>query len=84
MSDSKPCPEVSRLQRLVDGLLTEQEQADLNDHLAECSACQERLDELIAGKDFWSHVARNLKLAQSEINAGTAKRYAARPGEGAE
>jgi serine/threonine protein kinase len=81
MAEVQSCPEVSLLQRLLDGLLTDEEQASLNEHLAECSACQERLDGLIAGQGMWSDVARNLKSAHAEIEAGTATRYAARPGE---
>jgi hypothetical protein len=81
MSDVQPCPDVSHLQRLLDGLLADQDQGELNAHLSECPACQERLDELIAGQGFWSDVARNLKSAHSEIEAGTATRFAARPGE---
>jgi len=81
MAEVQSCPDVNCLQRLLDGLLTEQEQGALNEHLADCSACQERLDGLIAGQGMWSDVARNLKSAHVEIEAGTATRYAPRPGE---
>ncbi len=81
MAELQSCPDVSDLQRLLEGLLPEQDQADLNAHLGECAACQQRLDDLIAGQGFWSEVARHLKSAHADIEAGTATRCAARPGE---
>src|SRR5262249_20145526 len=72
MADRQPCPDVSHLQRLLDGLLTEQEQAELNLHLDECAACQQHLDERIGAQSFRSDLARHLKSARSEIEGENA------------
>jgi uncharacterized protein (TIGR03067 family) len=59
MSFSTPCPEPARLKDLVNGSVTGNEQTALTSHLESCERCQQKLEELVAGRELWSD-ARNL------------------------
>lgn len=48
MSDTQNCPDVTRLQALLDGTLPEESQAAMATHLESCSHCRHQL-ELLAG-----------------------------------
>lgn len=48
MTDTQNCPDVTRLQALLDGTLPEEAQAAMATHLESCSYCQHQL-ELLAG-----------------------------------
>ena len=43
------CPDIARLQDLLDGVLADSEQAELTCHLDRCTRCQEHLETLAAG-----------------------------------
>jgi serine/threonine-protein kinase len=55
------CPDPIHWKELLIGQLPEGQRAALHHHLESCSRCQRRLDELVAGKDLWSGVARQLR-----------------------
>src|SRR5262249_61982546 len=52
------CPDAVRLQDLLDGMLPDDEQAELTRHLDQCTNCQQRLESLAVGEQPWSGVAR--------------------------
>ena len=54
------CPDSTRLQRLLDGSLPEEQQAELTSHLDSCEGCQQSLDELAAGSRSLTHVIRHV------------------------
>jgi anti-sigma factor RsiW len=60
------CPETACWQALLDGTLSEDEQTALTAHLDFCSACQQTLQQLAAGHNSWSGVARDLAAAAPE------------------
>src|SRR5437660_12631992 len=60
MSKQASCPGPASWRALLDNTLPEGEQADLHRHLETCPECQETLEEVAAGRDSWSGVARNL------------------------
>lgn len=45
------CPDPDRLRGLLDGRLTEEEQADLTRHVGDCADCRRRMEELAGGID---------------------------------
>src|SRR5262245_37660044 len=59
MSRSR-CPDAGRLQALLQGHLSHQDQASVCAHLEGCAACQNRLEALVASGPFWSQAARHL------------------------
>lgn len=54
------CPTTDRLRSLLDGKLAETEQSDLQRHIEDCEACQRTLEGLVAGKESWDGIARQL------------------------
>src|SRR5215471_16921850 len=52
------CPDAVRLQDLLDGMLPDNEQAELTRHLDLCTRCQQQLETLALGGQPWSGVAR--------------------------
>src|SRR5262245_27676408 len=52
------CPDAVRLQDLLDGMLPDNEQAELTHHLDLCTRCQQQLETLALGGQPWSGVAR--------------------------
>jgi serine/threonine protein kinase len=59
------CPEASRLQALVEGILAEPDQAAVTQHLETCETCQDRLEEAAAGDALWSMAAEHLRQGES-------------------
>jgi anti-sigma factor RsiW len=60
MTETMSCPDRARLQDLLDGRLADDLQAEMNRHLETCPNCQQRLEDLAAGKETWTEAARNL------------------------
>ncbi len=56
---SPPC-DSRRIASFLDGQLTESEQATLEEHLSECSACRMSLDAQTADEDMWEKAGRYL------------------------
>ncbi len=54
------CPSNDRLRTLLDGQLSESEQAELQQHIDLCEHCQQTLEGLVAGKESWDGIARRL------------------------
>src|ERR1044071_856947 len=52
------CPPDDRLRSLLDGKLSEAEQAELQQHIDSCERCQRTLEGLVAGKESWHGIAR--------------------------
>src|SRR5437870_5599924 len=55
------CPDAASLQRLLDGTLSAQAQADLSQHLDTCAPCRAALDQLATAGRSFSGLARDLK-----------------------
>src|SRR5262245_33536869 len=49
MEERLPCPSADQLRHLLDGGLSDKEQAELIAHLDTCPGCQQRLEELAGG-----------------------------------
>jgi WD40 repeat protein/serine/threonine protein kinase len=60
MNTPLPCPDPSRLARLLDGELSQSEQDELTRHLDACPRCQRAVEELASGGRSWSEVAAHL------------------------
>src|SRR5262245_27884558 len=60
MSEATVCPTAAELKKLVDGSASPDEQGALARHLDGCSNCQAVLEQLSAGRDSWSEVAKQL------------------------
>jgi uncharacterized protein (TIGR03067 family) len=54
MNTSTSCPDSALLRRLLNGDLEEAQQVELSNHLESCASCQQRMDDLAAGRDSWS------------------------------
>ncbi|MBI5757172.1 MAG: zf-HC2 domain-containing protein [Planctomycetales bacterium] len=54
------CPDPSRLTALIEGKLSESEQAELSRHVEMCECCQKTLESLVGGKQLLDRVARLL------------------------
>jgi serine/threonine-protein kinase len=69
MNPASPCPDSSRLRRLLDASLPEDEQAPLMEHLERCAACRAALESLAAGRDSWEGAARYLRPEETRAEA---------------
>ena len=63
------CPSSDRLQALIEGVLSEPEQAAVVRHLDDCGACQAALERLAAGDAPFAVVARQLAEAGRSVSA---------------
>ena len=54
------CPHLKSWQSLLQGSLSETEQAELNAHLESCPTCQQTLEGLVASQESWSGTAEEL------------------------
>ncbi len=54
------CPAVESWQNLLQGSLSDAQQAELNSHLESCRACQQTLEGLVASQESWSGAAKEL------------------------
>jgi eukaryotic-like serine/threonine-protein kinase len=66
MSAPLSCPDAARLRQLLDGRLSEQEQAELGAHLEGCAACRDTLKQMGGDEEAWFDRARRLAEARSE------------------
>jgi WD40 repeat protein/serine/threonine protein kinase len=64
MNRLSPCPDRTRLQALVEGLLPEADQSELTEHLDHCERCQQTIDQLAAGSAAWSEAVRYAGVAR--------------------
>src|SRR5262249_28572297 len=55
-----PCPSPARLKDYLEGRVPDHEQPELARHLEVCARCQHRMEGLVAGKESWSGMARQL------------------------
>jgi serine/threonine-protein kinase len=69
MMRTSSCPEAGRLCDLLDGMLSDPEQAELTGHLDHCPRCQQQLDTLATGGLNWTGVTR-LGRWRSEAGPG--------------
>ena len=53
MNQRTACPEPNRLKGLLDGVLSDDEESQLNLHLEICEDCGRRLDGLVSGAESW-------------------------------
>ena len=70
MNSSISCPGPAELRDLLDGKLAEKDQAELTGHLDACPRCQQRLEELVAGKESWAGTAEQLSQQEQDRDAG--------------
>jgi serine/threonine protein kinase len=70
MTAQTTCPEPTRLRGLLDGALSDEDQAALTGHLETCPRCQEALESLVAGRESWEGAAARLR----DADAGDATR----------
>lgn len=59
MTCSNPC-EIDRLQQLLDESLPEPAERDLAEHIATCPDCQQKLETLAAGQNWWTEAGERL------------------------
>lgn len=59
MTITPGCPDVNRLQALLDGSLSEEDQGTLADHLSGCDSCRRKLDEIGQRLNFISEAVRD-------------------------
>jgi hypothetical protein len=52
------CPDPNRLEGLLHGSLSDEQQRELTQHLDTCDRCQQRLEALAGGNSSWSHGIR--------------------------
>jgi uncharacterized protein (TIGR03067 family) len=60
MATLTPCPEPASLQQLLDGTLSQTQQAELTQHLESCAACRTTLDKLATEGRSFAALARDL------------------------
>src|SRR6266487_2620474 len=64
------CPDAAALQRLLDGTLPAQAQAELSQHLDTCAPCRAALDKLATEGRSFSGLARDLKQEPHPVEPG--------------
>ena len=62
------CPDATRWQALLEGVIPEEEQADLNNHLETCAACQQTLERLAAGEHRVATCAASTMIQRSQLD----------------
>jgi serine/threonine protein kinase len=70
MAEILTCPDAASLRKLLDGQLSDEQQAQLDQHLEGCPNCQKRLEGLAAGSETWTAAARNLPAGLATPEAG--------------
>src|SRR5579871_3909447 len=70
MSRMTTCPDAASLRNLLDGRLSDEQQAYWNRHLESCPNCQQRLESLAAGKDTWTYAAQSLNAGAEPPELG--------------
>src|SRR5262245_43213508 len=68
MTTLSECPSSDRLRDLIEGVLSESEQAAVVRHLDDCGACQAALERLAAGDAPFAVVARQLAEAGRSLS----------------
>src|SRR4051812_48954782 len=53
-------PTTEQLRGLLHGNASELQQAELTEHLSDCSGCQKQLEDLAAGGERWADAARGI------------------------
>jgi WD40 repeat protein/anti-sigma factor RsiW len=81
VSEIDTCSDTERLRNLLDGRLSDEEQAELNRHLEGCPSCQQRLEGLAAGTQTWTAAAGNLHAGFATPEAGLERILAQSKGE---
>ena len=66
MAQEQQCPEACRLQALMEGGISDDEQAEVASHLKDCASCQARLEELLAQSDLLSPDAKELVFREDQ------------------
>ncbi|HEY1859832.1 MAG TPA: protein kinase, partial [Gemmataceae bacterium] len=64
MNTPLSCPDPTRWQALLEGVIPEDQLADLNSHLEACPVCQHTLERLAAGEHSWVGAAHLLRREQ--------------------
>ena len=60
MTASSACPEMSAIERLIDGSASADEQQILLEHIERCSACQQRLERFAVEGGTLHELARRI------------------------
>ncbi|HLN33281.1 MAG TPA: protein kinase [Gemmataceae bacterium] len=63
------CPAPARLGMLIAGSLSEIEQAELTEHLDQCENCQQVLEELSGGREWWIEPARQMTTGRPAVDS---------------
>jgi len=61
LDETNNCPPEEQLRELIDGTLADDLQAQVQSHVDDCAACQQRLEALVAGSESWDAAVGHLK-----------------------
>ena len=66
-----PCCDPGRIEQLLEGRLTANEQSQFENHLETCPTCRERLETTAAEEAYWTEAAEHLRDDALDKETGT-------------
>src|SRR5262249_35599292 len=68
LTRQRRCPGPGRLRGLLGGTLPADERRAVSEHLEGCPRCQRALEDLAAGREWWSGAVRELAAQRAELD----------------
>jgi len=72
MPKGHPCCDPGRIEQLLEGRLTSEEQSQVEQHLEGCATCRDRLETTAADPAYWKEAAAHLRSDALDVETGTA------------
>src|SRR5579862_3598868 len=72
MPKEHPCRGRERIELLLEGRLTGEEQSQFEEHLAKCATCRDHLQTTAAGPAYWEEAAAYLRSDVLDEESGAA------------